>query len=380
MTLSRRWIEGMDRGPMENRLKDMGIQLTQWYVENKRDLPWRHTKDAYKIWISEIMLQQTRVDTVIDYYLRFLERFPDVCTLAAADEQEVLTAWKGLGYYSRARNIHRAARMISEKYSGVFPGEYEKVRALPGIGGYTAGAVLSIAFDQPHAAVDGNVLRVISRIESIGEDITLESTKKQIASLVSMMIPGRQAGDFTQALMELGALLCTPVKPQCEICPVKNMCVSRLSGTQNQLPVKKKDNKAKQLYYWAAVIQKDRRILLEHRREDTLLGHMWGLPVVEKSGQVPEEELFQCKYGLKLKKNGFLGKVKHIFSHQVWHMDAVSFTICEESLLPSSLQWVAEEAVEHLAVPTAFQKVFRMKGLSSPDNSIAAESGGEYEV
>ena len=213
-------------------------KLLSWYRENRRDLPWRKTSDVYAVLVSEMMLQQTTVETVLGYYERFLERFPDVQTLAAADEEEVLAAWKGLGYYSRARNLHRLAKQVAAE-DGVFPGTLEGWQKLPGVGPYIAGAVTSIALGLPHAAVDGNVLRVFSRADGIEDDIMLPQTRKRVEALVRALMPHDATSDFTQALMELGALVCRPVSPDCNLCPVADGCVARERGIVDKLPVKK---------------------------------------------------------------------------------------------------------------------------------------------
>ena len=210
--------------------KEIQQNLLHWFDKNKRDLPWRKTKDPYKIWVSEIMLQQTRVDTVIAYYNRFIESFPTVEDLAAADEQDVLKHWQGLGYYSRARNLHKGAQMVREQFGGEFPKEPDKVKKIPGIGPYTAGAILSIAFNLPYPAVDGNVLRVFSRVFAIKEDIAQPQTVKLIQQKAAAYMPERHEGNFTEALMELGALICIPVSPLCLTCPLFHQCEARLQG------------------------------------------------------------------------------------------------------------------------------------------------------
>lgn len=344
---------------MPDRLEEIGAKILAWYKANRRDLPWRKTKDPYKIWISEIMLQQTRVDTVMGYYHRFLERFPDIAALARAEEDEVLTVWQGLGYYSRARNLHRAAGLMVSQYGGRFPDTYEEVRKLPGVGDYTAAAVLSIAFERPHAAVDGNVLRVVSRLEELEEDITRAVTKRKVSAIVTRMIPKQDAGDFTQAMMEHGALVCIPVQPLCAECPVQCFCAAYASGRQNELPVKKKAGTVKEFHMQVAVVREQGRILLEHRREETLLAGMWGLPLVE-AGSRSSEELFYEKYGLKLSHRRNLGSATHVFTHQIWKMEAVFYKLQEESSFSPVLYWAEESKLENYAIPTAFKRVLRL--------------------
>ncbi|MCX7708376.1 MAG: A/G-specific adenine glycosylase [Clostridia bacterium] len=344
-----------------DRLKDIGLHLLHWYNENKRDLPWRKTKDPYKIWISEIMLQQTRVDTVIEYYLRFLKRFPDVFKLSEAREEDVLSAWKGLGYYTRARNLQKAADFIVKNHGGVFPSTFEDIRRLPGIGEYTAGAVLSIAFNQEYPAVDGNVLRVISRIEGLEEDIGKEKVKKGIGEIVLKMMPEGNASDFNQSLMELGALICIPVNPICRECPVNGFCIANLTERQNELPFKiKKEKNTEPIEYWVAVIQDKHHILMEFRSRESLLGRMWGFPMIEKNETEEFEKQFEEKYGLKLKKKSVIGTTKHVFTHQVWKMIVVRCELEEKHSFASELRWISEEEQKELPIPTAFQRVFKL--------------------
>lgn len=340
---------------------EKGKKLLDWYVENQRDLPWRHTRDPYKIWISEIMLQQTRVDTVIEYYNRFTQRFPDIGTLAEAEEGEVLNYWKGLGYYTRARNLHKAAQQMAKEYGSVFPQDIEKVRKLPGVGAYTAGAILSIAFNEPYPAVDGNVLRVISRLEGLEEDIAKETTKKTVAGVVSQMIPEGEARDFNQALMELGALICIPGIPKCGQCPVQSMCTAFLTGRQEELPIrKKKENLLPEIPYWVALVEEEDRILLEYREKETLLGRLWGFPMVEKSGEESPEMLFEKKYGLQLQPREELGTVQHVFSHRIWVMDTLRCTALSAPEEASALQWVHKTQLQDFAIPTAFQRALKL--------------------
>lgn len=339
--------------------------LLEWYRKNRRDLPWRHTVDPYKIWISEIMLQQTRVDTVIQYYHRFLKRFNTLRELAGAPTQDVLAVWKGLGYYSRALNLQKAAQHVVEQYDGVFPQDYRAIRQLPGIGDYTAGAIASIAFNQPYPAVDGNVLRVICRLEGIGDDISQNRTKKRVAAIVCPIIPKDHAREFTQALMELGALVCIPSVPLCGECPVQFFCAAYRTGQQNELPVKKKKEAPRKVPCWVAILRENGKILLEHRKNDSLLGQLWGLPIVEKKESHPSEQLLKEKYGLRLKKTKKLGSASHVFSHQVWNMDVFSFALAEPMPVSNVLHWVKEAELERYAIPTAFQRVLKLLHLDN---------------
>ncbi|WP_339060191.1 A/G-specific adenine glycosylase [Tepidibacillus marianensis] len=215
-------------------------QLLQWYQEQKRDLPWRKVRDPYQIWVSEIMLQQTKVETAIPYFEKFIQQFPTLHDLAVAKEEEVLKAWEGLGYYSRARNLHQGVKEVNEKYGGEVPKLKEQILTVPGIGPYTAGAILSIAYGKTEPAVDGNVLRVFSRLFNSFEDVMKAKTKKSIEKEVAHLIPSDAASDFNQSIMELGATVCIPRSPKCSICPISYFCEARREGTQNLLPIKNK--------------------------------------------------------------------------------------------------------------------------------------------
>ena len=333
-------------------------KLLGWYRANKRDLPWRKTSGVYAVLVSEMMLQQTTVETVLGYYERFLERFPDVQSLAAASEEHVLDAWKGLGYYSRARNLHRLAKQVADN-GGTFPSTLEGWRELPGVGPYIAGAVTSIALGLPHAAVDGNVLRVFARADGIADDIMLPQTRKQVETRVQALMPRDATSDFTQALMELGALVCRPVSPSCEACPVAEGCVARQRGIVDELPVKKPKGKQQVVNLWVAVAQTPDAVLLEHRRDETLLARMWGFPNVEKQGDRPAEEMLAEKYGIRLPAGQPAGHAVHVFTHRRWEMDILGYKLNEEFPVSGALEWVSWEQFERKPVPTAFMKALR---------------------
>ncbi|GIP54173.1 A/G-specific adenine glycosylase [Paenibacillus vini] len=257
-------------------------ELLEWYDRSKRDLPWRRQRDPYLIWVSEIMLQQTRVDTVIPYFQRFIGRFPTLKDLAEAPEEDVLKCWEGLGYYSRARNLQAAARQVMERHGGVVPANKADVAALKGVGPYTTGAILSIAFNQPEPAVDGNVMRVLSRYFLIRDDIMKTGTRTLMEELAAGLIPRGRASDFNQALMELGALVCTPKSPQCLVCPVMAHCAARIEGVEETLPVKSKAKPPRPEYRLAALVEGDGehagRVLVRRRPDTGLLARMWELP------------------------------------------------------------------------------------------------------
>lgn len=254
-------------------------KLLDWYDRSRRDLPWRRTRDPYSIWISEVMLQQTRVDQVIPYYERFLQAFPDVTSLATADLDSVLRIWEGLGYYSRARNLHRAAGIIADKYQGRLPKNFHDILALPGIGPYTAAAVASIAFNLPHSVVDGNVTRVLCRLYAIEGDIRTRKVQKEVEKQAAGLLDTRRPGDFNQSMMELGATICTPAAPVCTRCPLSDHCRALKQGETLRYPFKSPAAKRPHFRIAVAVIRDDRdRILIARRPEKAMLGGLWEFP------------------------------------------------------------------------------------------------------
>ena len=334
--------------------KQLPDALLSWYYANKRDLPWRQDKDPYHIWVSEIMLQQTRVEAVKGYYARFLQALPTVEALANADDEALHKLWEGLGYYSRVRNLKKAAQAIMTEHDGVFPGEYEKVLALPGIGEYTAGAVCSIAFNQPKAAVDGNVLRVASRL--LGDDTPIDNPafKKRTKQLLEQVYP-EAAGDFTQALMELGATICGPNrKPDCENCPCRAFCQGYKTGTAESLPIKTPKAKRRQEDMTVFILNCDGRYALQKRPDFGLLAGLWQFPnmpgklktedaigKVEELGLIPKEIIRQVEK-------------KHIFTHIQWNMSGVYMEVREAA---GEFCWLtAEEVDARAALPTAFRQ------------------------
>jgi len=291
--------------------------LLDWFEENQRQLPWRGETDPYKIWVSEIILQQTRVNQGWEYYLRFIERFPDVKTLAESPLQEVLHVWQGLGYYSRARNMHTAAQQIMQDHRGVFPYNYLEIRKLKGIGDYTAAAIGSIAFRLPYPAVDGNVLRVITRIFGIYDDISQQKTMRAITQLCEKLIDKKNPGDFNQALMELGAIQCTPKKTNCEICPYSGQCVAFAKEHVSLLPVKSLKTKVKERYLHYFIFIKDGRTVIEQRTANDIWKNLYQFPLIETSTaceKITEKALLDAGFG-KVQPE-FLKEVKHKLTHQ----------------------------------------------------------------
>lgn len=294
--------------------------LLRWYRRERRDLPWRRTRDPYRIWISEAMLQQTRVETVIPYYERFLDHFPDVKALASADLETVLGAWQGLGYYSRARNLKRAAEHVVSCHGGALPDTSEGLRELPGVGRYTAGAVASIAFDRPEPIVDGNVARVLSRIHGLTDDPKSPAGQRRLWQEAARLVRGRAPGDLNQALMELGATVCTPRAPACPRCPVRAVCEARGRGDPEALPVGAKRPKPRDVTAVAAFVERRGRALAVRRLEGGLLGGLWDLPGGDlAAGERPAAGLHRTlreHVGLELEEARRLGQVSHVFSHR----------------------------------------------------------------
>ncbi len=293
--------------------------LLAWYAVHQRVLPWRNAPDPYAIWVSEIMLQQTQVETVIPYYLRWLKRFPTVQALAAAPQQEVLAAWEGLGYYSRARNLHRAARIVAGELDGRLPATAAGLRALPGIGRYTAGAIASIAMGADAAVLDGNVKRVLARVFDFVEDVKSPAGVKKLWALAESLVPRGRAGDYNQALMDLGATLCTPRAPQCPVCPLMNECAAFRLGVQLERPVAGPRRPRPARIYAAAVVRKQRRVLIAQRAAGELLGGLWAFPSVE-CGQ--KADLADClarglreQWGLEAVVGAQTQTLAHGFTH-----------------------------------------------------------------
>ena len=328
--------------------------LHPWYEQNKRDLPWRADREPYHVWLSEIMLQQTRVEAVKGYYARFLGVLPTVESLANCDDDALHKLWEGLGYYSRVRNLKKAAHVIMDQYDGEFPGEYKKVLALPGIGEYTAGAICSICFDAPTPAVDGSVLRVISRITDDETPIGLPAYKKQVQQLLSEVYPP-EAGNFTQALMELGATVCGPNrKPDCQKCPCKAFCLGCAHGTAEHLPVKlpKKGRKEEDLTVF--LFSCDGKYAIRKRDAQGLLADLWEFPHVP--GKLDTEEAMEAVHssGLKPVEIFRTSDRKHIFTHIQWQMRGYFLEVTE---CTEGLTWLtAEEIRRDAALPTAFRQ------------------------
>ncbi|MDF2594601.1 MAG: A/G-specific adenine glycosylase [Clostridia bacterium] len=333
-------------------------KLLIWFDENKREMPWRKTKDPYAIWVSEIMLQQTQVDTVIPYYEKFMTRFPTVAALAAAHREEVYNYWQGLGYYRRAENLHKGAQMIEQEYDGVFPTEIEQVKKIPGIGPYTMGAIMSIAFHMPVPAVDGNVMRILSRYFLIDADISVAKNRKLFDNKVMELMP-EDPNRFNQALMELGALVCTPKNPKCNECPVQEICRAYQTQSVEKFPVKTPKTKVIPMGYKVLLIKKGEGYWMEKRPEEGLLANLWGFPMLEKSKSSVEIQDPEEIEGEKL------GQVVHVFTHRKWVMEPVVVMDTEQpvvkEMIAGSLQgkFMTLKEMKSYPIGTAFKRVIR---------------------
>ncbi len=333
---------------MEN-LEKLPILLLEWFRDNARTLPWRSDPTPYHVWLSEIMLQQTRVAAVLDYYRRFLDEAPNVAALASLPEDRLLKLWQGLGYYNRARNLQKAARIIMHQYGGIFPNNYEDVRALPGVGDYTAGAICSIAFGLPVPAVDGNVLRVISRIAGDDGDITSSAMKKKVANSLREIIPLHAPGHFNQALMELGATVCLPNgAPLCDRCPVRDSCAALAQNRIGQLPVKaaKKPRRIEERTIW--LIFHQNKVALRRRPNKGLLANLWEFPN-EPNGPSPLDN-----WGISPLSQQHAGQAKHVFTHIEWHMSVYTVDAAGPAL-PKGWVWADQNMlIQDYAIPGAF--------------------------
>lgn len=333
--------------------------LLSWYESKARILPWRMNTDPYRVWVSEIMLQQTRVEAVIPYYLRFMENFPDVQALATAPEEQVLKLWEGLGYYSRAKNLKKAAESICHKFNGDFPENYQDILALPGIGKYTAGAVSSIAFNKPYAAVDGNVMRVIARISQIEGDIRDDKLKKQVGEKLEAVYPENYCSQFTQSLMELGAVVCIPNGvPKCDKCPIQKDCLAYQTGTQAEYPVKIKKAERKRIEKTVFVLFCEGKVAVRKRENKGLLAGLWEFPNIDKKMDRMEAERWLTEHHFYPSKFQDHKRVKHIFTHLEWNMNSYLFECSKEN---NNYVWVSiNEMDESVTLPTAFRKCLFM--------------------
>jgi A/G-specific adenine glycosylase len=347
---------------------DFSKAITIWYLENKRDLPWRCTNDPYKIWISEIILQQTRVAQGLSYYNRFIEHYPNVKDLANATEDEVLKDWQGLGYYSRARNLHFTAKCIMDKFEGVFPKTYEDVRSLKGIGDYTAAAICSFAYNQPYAVVDGNVYRVLSRVFEIYTPIDSIQGKKEFSKLAQELLNPKEAALHNQAIMDLGAVVCTPDSPHCGDCPLNEMCIAYTNRTFAKLPVKEKKTKQRDRFFYYFFIQNGDKTYLHKRGEKDIWKGLYEFPLIEKEEELTEEEVFRTKDGNELiefsdlKINKINSSITHILSHQRIHACFIECTANFNKAKESKYVEISIDKIDEYAVSRLTELFLEKKG------------------
>ena len=339
--------------------------LIGWYLANKRDLPWRHTRDPYRIWVSEVMLQQTQVATVVPYYHKFLHHFADLKSLARADSQEVLKAWEGLGYYARARNLHRAANLVLIEHSGAVPDCWAEFRKLPGVGDYIAAAVLSLAFEKPYPVVDGNVKRVLARLMMIKDPVNKASTTKKFRETAGQLLERKKPGTFNQAMMELGAIVCKPQQPLCGRCPVQKNCRAHQSGEVLNYPIKFKKQPGPLYRIAVGVVYKNGRVLITRRKPSGLLGGLWEFPGGKiQKGESPEAACIREikeEVNLVIKVDSHLSRVKHAYTHFKIVMDVFCCSYVSGRVAlsgPVDHRWIKLQKLDDFPFPRANHKFF----------------------
>lgn len=326
------------------------LLIQNWYIENHRDLPWRNTDSPYFIWLSEVILQQTRVVQGLDYYHKFTRLFPTVHDLANASEQEILNTWQGLGYYSRARNLHKTAKHVDQQYNGVFPDSYKELLSLPGVGPYTAAAIASFAYNLPHAVVDGNVFRVLSRVFSVDTPIDSTKGKKEFSELADNLLDKTHPGRHNQAIMELGALVCSPKSPDCSSCPVEEICSARASGNQENFPVKEKKTKVRNRYFHFLLIEEKNKLVIQQRKGKDIWENMYQLPLIE----TPSSEL-------NIEKSSFsepVASYSHQLSHQKIHALFYKTPEIPKEVDVSLCRWIEKEELNDLPLPRLIDRFF----------------------
>lgn len=364
-------------GPIRSR-------LLGWYYHHRRDLPWRDETLPYRIWISEVMLQQTQVTTVVPYYHRFLERFPALAALAAASPDDVLKAWEGMGYYARARNLHRAAVEIFERYEGQFPTTYAELRTLPGFGDYTAGAVASIAFGEVVPAVDGNVKRVLARLFAIREEVGRGPAARQLREIAAALVDPDSPGDWNQALMELGATVCLPQTPRCLLCPLNDLCQARLQGLERELPVKPAKKVLPHYDVTAAVIRENGKILIAQRPPEGMLGGLWEFPGGKvENGETLAEGLrreIKEELGLEIAVGEPIVTVKHGYTHFKITLHAFACRLIAgqpQALGVADWRWVTLAELDTFAFPRTDRKIIAALHSHNSDSEPVISSDSE---
>ena len=350
---------------MKYNKKSFRNRLLDWYRRNQRQLPWRNSNDPYAIWISEVMLQQTTVKTVIPYYQRFLDQLPDVKHLAQSDLQTVLKLWEGLGYYARARNLHKAAQIVCFDYAGRIPSEWKSFIGLPGVGDYIAAAVLSIAFRQPFAVVDGNVKRVLARLDLIASPVNRSSSYKIFKTMASDLLDPHLPGMFNQALMELGALVCKPRQPKCDECPVRTHCRALSAGQVDDYPKRIKKAPIPTHHVAVGVVFRNKKVLITRRKPEGLLGGLWEFPGGRvKDGETPEDACIREikeEVGLKVTLPCFLSRIRHTYTHFKIVMEVYCCQLQSGRVRlngPTDFRWVELVDLIHYPFPKANHKIF----------------------
>ncbi|MFZ9024132.1 MAG: A/G-specific adenine glycosylase [Anaerohalosphaeraceae bacterium] len=360
--------------PNPETVKSVRRNLLRWFHANARDLPWRRADDPYAVWVSEIMLQQTQVATVIDYYNRFMKRFPTVEKLSRAKQDSVLKMWEGLGYYSRGRNLHKAAKLIVSDYRGQLPNTVDRLQKIPGIGRYTAGAIASIAFNRPAPILDGNVIRVLCRLFCIDTNPKDTATKNHLWELAETLVHTKHPGDFNEALMELGAMVCTPQNPMCPTCPLRNQCRAKKHNRQHELPIKHKQAPLPHYTIVVGIVHKGSQVLIDKRKQNTLLGGLWEFP----GGKKKKTESFKTavarevkeETGIEIEVGKRLCIIKHTYSHFKITLHAYRCEYTSGVIKPvgcDAVKWVAPKDLTQYAFPAANVKIIKV--LNTPQQT-----------
>lgn len=342
-------------------MNNFSATLLKWYKIHKRDLPWRRTREPYHIWICEIIMQQTRISQGLEYYLRFIERFPSLGALAEATEDEVLKYWQGLGYYSRARNLHAAAKSMN----GVFPSSYEEVRSLKGVGDYTAAAICSIAYNMPYAVVDGNVYRVLARVFGIATPIDSPSGKKEFTALAQKLLDEKRAGDFNEAIMDFGATCCTPQTPLCANCPFNKNCVAHLEGKEEILPVKAQKIKVTERFFHYIYVEQGKYTWLHKRGASDVWQNLYEPPLLETKDSFSKWKNSSAykKLFSTYKPELLATPIKHVLSHRVIHADLYQVTLPPTVKVPEGVLRVEKKHLPDYAISRLVQKLLENGGI-----------------
>ena len=337
---------------------DVAERLLEWYGREGRELPWRKTRDPYRIWLSEIMLQQTTVAAVIGYYQRFLQNFPTVEHLAAAPQETVIDLWAGLGYYARARNLHAAAKMVVEDFDGAFPQSVDELQQLPGVGRSTAGAIAALAFEQRAAILDGNVRRILCRLSALQQPPRSSAAEKQLWYWAEQLTPMQQVHDYTQAIMDLGATVCVPRQPMCQSCPLQGLCQARALGLEQQLPLKQKSKPVPTRREAALLLERDGRYLVRRRPASGLLGGLWEFPTIsvgDDEGAAERVELLLQDFAVSGELQS-LGVIHHVYSHFRLELQLFRLSIHEPHVAESRNGWYSLMELKELALHGAHKK------------------------